>query len=210
MAEQPGGGRRRKRLPGPPGSGPEMRPWTVTRRPRATVRNRCSRAAPGIRPEALRPPATGSLTDEGLRPFRALRRDHPTWGLASGCGERTRPETKSAAPVAAKTPHDEVRSFVRKGRAERRKACASSPMRVRAFPARTNHDVAPSALRRPSCVPKRREGPEETAGDPRAVNNRGASACLRVGKGCVRDKTAAACGKGPCAPVPARGTRRCT
>jgi len=110
-----------------------MRPGTVTRRPRATVRSRRSRAAPGIRPEVLRPPATGSLTGEGLRPFRALRRDHPTWGLASGCGERTRPETKSAAPVAEQTPHDEVRSFVRKGRAERRKACASSPMRVRAF-----------------------------------------------------------------------------
>jgi hypothetical protein len=84
--------------PGCSGSGPEMWPRIVTRRPRATVRSRCSRAAPGIRPETLRSPATGSLTVEGLRPVRALRSDHPTWGLAAGCEERTRPETKSAAP----------------------------------------------------------------------------------------------------------------
>ena len=139
----------------------------------------------GIRPEAPGPPATGSLTGEGLRPFRALRRGHPTWGLASGCGERTRPETKSAAPVAEQTPHDEVRSFLRKGRAERRKACV---LRKKCAP--HSHECGTTTLRlRRSVAPhacrNAGRGQQETAGDPRAVNNRGASARLRAGKGCV-------------------------
>jgi hypothetical protein len=175
MTEQPGGTVRRRvrrawrRDRDVRGPGRRCGPRIVTRRPRATVRSRCSRAAPGIRPETLRSPATGSLTVEGLRPVRALRSDHPTWGLAAGCEERTRPETKSAAPVADQTPP-----------MERRQACASSPMRRRASPARTNQDVAPRGA--PSPLDHWR-GRKKASGEPRAANNRGDHACLHAVEG---------------------------
>ena len=77
--------------------------------------------------------------------LRPLRRDHPTWGLAPRRSERRKPETKSVALAAVKTPEMERRKG---GRILNR--CASVPF--------TGHGVTKTlrfvALRRPSTVPQ--------------------------------------------------------
>ncbi len=87
-------------VPGPRPADPEGHPASAVRRPRARSRTPRSRTAVGTRPEAIGPPATGSLTETLLTEF------------APETSRKARPDCRQDAAMARRTA-PRIRKWIR-------------------------------------------------------------------------------------------------
>ena len=108
-------------VPGPRPADPEGAPASAVRRPRARSRTPRSRTAVGTRPEAIGPPATGSLTETLLTEF------------APETSRKARPDCRQDAAMARRTA-PRIRKWIRALKDWLRRSARHPP---RLLPART-------------------------------------------------------------------------